>query len=72
MIETIKNAINKNAWLFLAAAWLYTLSFIFTNYLSYSSSPVKVANILSEYIKGQENSFKNIVHDTSAIAAISK
>ena len=70
MIQTIKNAINKNAWLFLAAAWLYTLSFIFTNYLSYSSSPVKVANILSEYIKGQENSFKNIVHDSSAVASI--
>ncbi len=70
MIENIKNGINKNAWLFLAAAWLYTLSFIFTNYLSYSSSAVKVANILSDYIKGQENSFKNIIHDTSAIRSI--
>ncbi len=70
MIETIKNAVNKSAWLFLAAAWLYTLSFIFTNYLSYSSSSTKVANILSEYIKGQENSFKNILNDTTAIASI--
>ena len=70
MIEVIKNAINKNAWLFLTAAWLYTLSFIFTNYLSYSSSPVKVANILSAYIKGQENSFKNIIQDTNAVASI--
>lgn len=70
MIENIKKGINKNAWLFLAAAWLYTLSFIFTNYLSYSSSAVKVANILSDYIKGQENSFKNIIHDTSAVASI--
>lgn len=70
MIESIKNAINKNAWLFLAAAWLYTLSFIFTNYLSYSSSATKVANILSDYIEGEENSFKNILHDTSIIASI--
>ena len=70
LIEAIKNAVNKNAWLFLAAAWLYTLSFIFTNYLSYSSSATKVANILSDYIKGQENSFKNILHDTDAIANI--
>lgn len=70
MIATIKNAVNKNAWLFLTAAWLYTLSFIFTNYISYSSSASKVANILSEYIQGQENSFKNIVHDTGAVAAI--
>ncbi|HYK47183.1 MAG TPA: hypothetical protein VEV83_18535, partial [Parafilimonas sp.] len=70
MIATIKNAVTKHAWLFLAAAWLYTLSFIFTNYLSYSSSAEKVAKILSEYIKGQESSFKNILHDTSSVAAI--
>ena len=70
MILTIRNAINKNAWLFLAAAWLYTLSFIFTNYLSYSSSATKVASILSDYIQGEERSFNNIVNDTSQVAVI--
>ncbi len=70
MIKTIKNAVNKNAWLFLAAAWVYTLSFIFTNYFSYSSSPQKVANILSEYIHGQEKSFKNLVNDSASVNAI--
>ena len=70
MIATIKNAVTKHAWLFLAAAWLYTLSFIFTNYLSYSSSAEKVAKILGDYIQGQENSFKNILHDSSSVSAI--
>ena len=70
MVNIIKNAINKNAGLFLAAAWVYTLSFIFTNYFSYSSSSEKVARILSEYIKAQEKSFKNLLHDTVAINAI--
>ncbi|MEP6684166.1 MAG: ATP-binding protein [Parafilimonas sp.] len=70
MIKIIKHAINKNAWLFLAAAWVYTLSFIFTNYFSYSSSSQKVANILSEYIQGHEKSFQNILHDTTTVNAI--
>jgi hypothetical protein len=70
LIKTIKHAINKNAWLFLAAAWVYTLSFIFTNYLSYSSSAEKVARILREYMHGQERSFRNLLNDSSAIHAI--
>ncbi|MFT4154886.1 ATP-binding protein [Parafilimonas sp.] len=70
MIKTIKHAVNKYAWLFFVAAWVYTLSFIFTNYFSYSSSSAKVAGILSEYIQGRENSFKNILHDSATIAAI--
>lgn len=70
MIKTIKHAVNKHAWLFFAAAWVYTLSFIFTNYFSYSSSSAKVAKILSEYIHGQERSFKNLLNDTASVAAI--
>ncbi len=70
MIKAIKHALNKNAWLFFAAAWVYTLSFIFTNYFSYNSSSEKVARILSEYIQGQEKSFKNILHDSATVAAI--
>ncbi len=70
MIKKIRHAVNKNAWLFLAAAWVYTLSFIFTNYLSYSSSSEKVARILTEYIHGQEKSFQNLLHDTSTVNAI--
>lgn len=70
MINAIKHALNKNAWLFFAAAWLYTLSFIFTNYFSYSSSPEKVATVLSDYIHGQENSFKTIIQDSALVNAI--
>jgi len=70
LIKIIKHAVNKNAWLFLAAAWVYTLSFIFTNYFSYSSSPQKVAGILSEYIRGQEKSFKNLLNDSASVNAI--
>jgi len=70
LIKTIKHALNKNAWLFFAAAWVYTLSFIFTNYFSYSSSARKVAHILGEYIHGQEQSFKNLLNDTVSINAI--
>lgn len=70
MIKVIKHAVNKNAWLFFVAAWIYTLSFIFTNYFSYSSSSEKVAGILKEYIQGRENSFKIILHDSATVDAI--
>ena len=70
MIKAIKHAINKNAWLFFAAAWLYTLSFIFTNYFSYSSSTEKVAHVLGEYMHGQENSFINLLQDSAVVNSI--
>lgn len=70
MIKILKHAVIKNAWLFFAAAWVYTVSFIFTNYFSYSSSPEKVARILKEYILGQEQSFNIILNDTATVAAI--
>ncbi len=70
MIKTIKHAVGKYAWLFFAAAWVYTLSFIFTNYFSYSSSAEKVAHILGEYIHGQEQSFENLLEDSASINAI--
>jgi len=70
LVKVIKHAINKNAWLFFAAAWVYTLSFIFTNYFSYSSSAEKVAHVLQEYIHSQENSFKAVILDSATVNAI--
>lgn len=62
-VQVIKKAAYRHGYLLLIAAWLYTISFVFTNYWSYSSSPEKVKNSLENYIASQEQSFQSIVSD---------
>jgi two-component system nitrogen regulation sensor histidine kinase NtrY len=69
-IQVIKNAAYRHGYLLLIAAWLYTISFVFTNYWSYSSSPQKVKNSLENYIATQEQSFYTISHDSSFLHTI--
>lgn len=70
MIQVIQKAVYKHGYIFIAAAWLYTISFLFTNYFSYSSSPKKVSAVLESYIKRQEYRFNDIVKDTTVIGAL--
>jgi len=70
LIQVIKKAVYKHGYIFIAAAWLYTISFLFTNYFSYSSSPAKVSRVLEAYIKKEEQRFAGILKDTSAVAGI--
>lgn len=62
-IQVIKDAAYRHGYLLLIAAWLYTISFVFTNYWSYSASPQKVKNSLENYIATQEQSFQSIIED---------
>src|SRR3954470_21863147 len=62
-IQVIKNAAYRHGYLLLIAAWLYTISFVFTNYWSYSASPQKVKNSLENYVTVQEQSFQSIITD---------
>src|SRR4051794_11917589 len=62
-IQVIKKAAYRHGYLLLIAAWLYTISFVFTNYWSYSASPQKVKNSLENYITTQEQSFESIITD---------
>ncbi len=70
MIQEIKKAVYKHGYIFIAAAWLYTISFLFTNYFSYSSSPKKVSAVLEGYIKKQEQRFADILKDTAIVGAL--
>ena len=68
--KVIRNAAYRHGYLLLIAAWLYTISFVFTNYWSYSSSPQKVKNSLENYIATQEQTFHTIIHDSSYLHTI--
>lgn len=70
MITTIKKTASRYTWLFLTAAWLYTLSFIFSNYFSGSSSPAKAANTIEKYLHTQEDVFEQIAVDTALLHAL--
>jgi two-component system nitrogen regulation sensor histidine kinase NtrY len=67
LIQTLRQAAYRHGYLLITAAWLYTLSFIFTNYWSYHSSPGKVQARLEQRLHEQEKRFTDIVADTALI-----
>lgn len=70
MVQVIKKAVYKHGYIIITAAWLYTISFLFTNYFSYSSSTPKVAAALERYISEQEDKFETLVNDTVALRGL--
>jgi signal transduction histidine kinase len=72
LISIIKKTAASYAWLLLAAAWLYTLSFIVTNYFSGASTEGKAAKVLEEYIHSQESVFEKLTKDTSSLHSLVK
>ena len=48
----------------IAAAWLFTLSFVFSNYWSFTSSPNGVTKSIEKYVQRQENSVYSLMKDT--------
>ena len=70
MIKVLQQAIYKHGYLFIIAAWLYTISFVFTNYWSYSSTPHRVQSSLEKYIATQEKNFEDLLQDNKKVQAI--
>lgn len=70
MLTNIKNATFKNGYLIITAAWLYTISFIFSNYFSYNSGPDKVKQNLEHRIHTEEERFNLFANDTNRLASL--
>ena len=70
MIKTLQKSAYKNGYLVITAAWLYTLSFIFINYWSYTSSPNRVKQRFEHYLEFNENQFTNFSKDTAILRGI--
>lgn len=60
----------NNGYLVIGAAWLFTISFIFSNYWSYTSSPGGVTKSLEKYIWRNERSFDLLLKDTTLLGKI--
>ena len=70
MIRILKQSAYKYGYLFITAAWLYTVSFLFTNYLSFDATPEKVARTLSAYVEKKENHFNDLIKDSVWVHSI--
>jgi two-component system nitrogen regulation sensor histidine kinase NtrY len=70
LIHSLRQAAYKHGYLIITAAWLYTISFIFSNYWSYHSSPEKVKSKLEQHLQGNESRFKQVLADTAILTAL--
>ncbi|NCI46562.1 sensor histidine kinase [Sediminibacterium soli] len=67
MIQLLRQATYKHGYLIITAAWLYTISFIFSNYWSYHSSPEKVQSSIEQSLHRQEARFTRVSADTALL-----
>ncbi|MFM7359253.1 MAG: ATP-binding protein [Sediminibacterium sp.] len=67
-----KSFVLRNGYLLITAAWLYTLSFLFSNYWSYRSSPVKVKSTLERQLSGETDQIERISVDSLLILSLIK
>lgn len=70
MIRILRQYAYKHGYLIITAAWLYTISFLFTNYFATDASTGKVADILSNYLTEKENRFNAVTKDTAFLRDI--
>jgi two-component system, NtrC family, nitrogen regulation sensor histidine kinase NtrY len=70
--ETVRKSFYKNGYLLIIAAWLYTISFIFSNYSFYTTSPDRVQRRLESYIKKSEGAFQDFIEDTAVLKPLLK
>lgn len=60
LINTIKKDLLRHGYLLIAALWLYTFSFIFENYIAFTSRPSKVVALIEADIREKESDFFSI------------
>jgi signal transduction histidine kinase len=70
--EILRRSFYKNGYLLIIAAWLYTISFIFSNYSFYRSSPQRVQKRLETFIRNSEEKFAAFTADSSIIKSLVK
>lgn len=70
MIATFKKILYRHGYLLIIAAWLYTISFLFTTYFSFGSNPGSVAQLITNDIVAKENIFQQLKDDSLAIKAL--
>ncbi|SHN37690.1 HAMP domain-containing sensor histidine kinase [Chitinophaga sp. CF418] len=69
-IKEIRFFFIRHGYLLIIAAWLFTFSFLFSNYWSYYSSPQGVKRSLEKSLWQRELAFEELINDTTLISHI--
>ena len=67
MITTLRKAIFKQGYSLIIAAWMFTLSFVISNYWAFNASPQKVKQSFESYLARQEQDFEYLTTTTSSL-----
>ncbi|HEX3024325.1 MAG TPA: hypothetical protein VHP12_03865, partial [Chitinophagaceae bacterium] len=70
MITALKKAGFRHGYLIITAAWLYTLSYVVSNYWEYNSSPKRVQHKIQQQLNKKEERFNKIITDTALISSL--
>lgn len=70
MIVTLKNVFRKHKYLLIVPGLLYLVSFIFSNYWFYASSPNRVKKQLETFLHKGEQNFEEFTADSALLKAI--
>lgn len=70
MRNTIRSVFYKNGYLLIVAGLLYLVSFIFSNYWFYASSPVRVQKQLEVFLQKGEQQFELFTADSAVLSKI--
>jgi len=68
-MQHLRKAFLKHGYLFIAAAWLYTISFIVSNYLSYNASPKRTQSKLEALVNKGLQDMDVVCKDTALISS---
>ena len=67
MITTLRRAIFKQGYSLIIAAWMFTLSFVISNYWAFNASPNKVKQSFEAYLSDREKDFEAITNNASTL-----
>lgn len=67
MITTLRKAIFKQGYSLIIAAWMFTLSFVVSNYWAFNASPKNVKQSFEQYLSSRETEFEQLVSDSVAM-----
>ena len=70
LITALKKAGFRHGYLIITAAWLYTLSYVVSNYWEYNSSPKRVQHKIQQQLNKKEERFNKIITDTALISSL--
>jgi two-component system nitrogen regulation sensor histidine kinase NtrY len=68
--DTLKKIFYKHGYLLIVAALLYLISFVFSNYWFYESSPIRVQKQLELFLQKGEQNFETFIADSALLHTI--